>query len=72
MNPDAEALIRAYEAYLEDAESETRLEIFEAHLGEVAEKHGIDKMLLKKFIEKQVLIRQRADAKKPPTIPPKA
>lgn len=75
MNPELEALIRAYEAVsaARDSEAERCLEHFESLLDGVASRHpGLSRDVLRKSIiraHRQWALKQDA---KPPTIPPKA
>jgi hypothetical protein len=72
MNPEAEALVRAYEAYLENGESEARWDAFLAEVRQHAERSGISEDSIIRAVRTWALRQQRASDKKPPTIPPAA
>lgn len=71
MNPDGDALLRAYEAFTQQ-ESDARWQVFLSIVENVSERTGISEEAIIRAVRTRLVRQQRGEDKKPPAIPPNA
>jgi hypothetical protein len=71
VNADLEALYRAWEAFLEDGQSETRWAIFLSRIEDSSDKYGVSKEKLIQAIQSRYPAWSRANEQKQTSLPKK-